>query len=179
MVWKYEKPWHPAKRSLQMLNYVDLESLGLSPDVATGKYEKADIPLQYVALNPHLHVVSVFYTEDGRRFVNRYCPDAEGFYLAKGVKDPNFEVDTKWMTPEEMAAFAQHLNENFAKMAAEANHSEDAPLTGAAGQILCNMANERPLFKNVKDRDSVVRKARRTKRTRTSTDSAGKRQNRQ
>ena len=179
MAWKYEKPWHPAKRSLQMLDYVGLEALGLSPDVATGMYQKADIPFQFAALNPHLHVVSVFYTEDGRRFVNRYCPDAEGFYLAQGVKDPNFEVDTKWMTAEEMEAFAQHLNEKFAKMAAEAGHSEDAALTGAAGQILSNMAKDRPLFERVKDRDSVVRRAKKTKKSQTSISAASKRQSRQ
>lgn len=83
------------------------------------------------------------------------------------------------MTPEEMEAFGQHLNEKFAKMAAEGGHTEDAALTGAAGQILFNMANERPLFENVKNRDGVVRRARGAKKPLTATNSVGRRQSRQ
>ena len=162
MAWKWEKDWMPAKESLGKLNFIGLEPLGLCADLATGLFVKPDKLLEFVALNPDFHIISSFERPQGDLLVNRYCPGAKHYFLANGIKDPNFEVQTENMTPEEMAGFFQHLAERAAR---EGAVDDDGVLLSGAVKVMANSEEGRPLFEDIEDRKKVVDVARKIRKS--------------
>lgn len=161
MAWKWEKEWMPAEKSLGKLNFIGLEPLGLCADLATGLFVKPDKLLEFVALNPDFHIVSSFNRPQGDLLVNRYCPGAQHYFLANGVKDPNFKVQTEDMTPEERAGFFQHLADRAAR---EGAFDDDGTLLYGAVKVMANSEGGRPLFEGIMDRDKVVDVARKIRK---------------
>ena len=79
-------------------DYYELEWLGLKPFDFGGYFDSDEIPrlLEFCNLNPEYHIVSGF---RGGRKINKFVPDARGYWLAIGDKDPslllNFLLDPK------------------------------------------------------------------------------------
>lgn len=89
------------RRTLKILNMVDLEKFGVGPEGICGQFMEDEIPLRLVAIDPMLHIVSLSIIDDGEFFQNKYVPGAESYFVARGVSDPSIEIYFKPMTDED------------------------------------------------------------------------------
>ena len=71
--------------------YEELMFLGIEPETLTGKFRSGRLGLLQAlcAKEPEFHIVSC----QDYKIYNKYIPDANGYYLADGDKDPSLMVD--------------------------------------------------------------------------------------
>ena len=69
-------------------NYYELEWLGFKPFDYSGNFDPEELPqlLDFCRLNPEYHIVSGF---KGGRMINKLIPEARGYWLANGDRDPS------------------------------------------------------------------------------------------
>ena len=79
------------KRVGRIWIYDELKFLGIEPECLTGRFSSQSqaLLLDFCASDPTYHIISC----QNLRMYNKYIPDANGYYLADGDKDPALEYD--------------------------------------------------------------------------------------
>ena len=85
-------------------SYLDLEWLGLQPNLCSDFFWSEDLPhlQQFCRENPEYHIVS---SSSPGRLENRYVPGAQTYSIANGDRNPNLVlnpmVNPKWALVDE------------------------------------------------------------------------------
>ena len=79
------------KRVGQIWIYEELMFLGIDPETLAGRFRSESLHLlqELCAKEPTFHIISC----EDYKIYNKYIPNANGYYLADGDKDPSLMVD--------------------------------------------------------------------------------------